>query len=49
MPFKRSSINQRPTSCTSEGNYQRPMRGGGRKYRDTATEEVGGFVLMGDE
>lgn len=27
MPFKRSSINQGPTSCTSEGNYQGPMRG----------------------
>lgn len=27
MPFKRSSINQGPTSCTSEENYQGPVRG----------------------
>lgn len=49
MPFKRSSINQGPTLCTSGGNYQGPMRRGGRKCGDTAAGEVGGFVLMRDE
>lgn len=54
MPFKRFSINQGPTSCTSEGNYQRPMKrreggGGGWKCWVVVDIEVGGFVLMRDE
>lgn len=37
MPFKRSSINQGPTSCTSEGNNQGPMKG---EEEEEETESV---------